>query len=93
MEDVPHCAELVILHGHAGLQLRDHHTYIVVYWLKGLQLQLALCGGRGEESGWREGERKRERGRWRVEEGERKRGEEGERKRRKGERRGVEGRR
>ena len=42
VQHIPHCTKLVILHRHAALQLRDHHTNISVHWLKGLQLQLAL---------------------------------------------------
>ena len=42
VQHILHCTKLVILHRHAALQLRDHHTNISVHRFKGLQLQLAL---------------------------------------------------
>ena len=44
VQNVLHCTELVILHRHAALQLRNDYTNISVDGFQGLQLQFALKG-------------------------------------------------
>lgn len=42
MKDIPHSAELVVLHRHARLQLWDDYPHVVISWLQWFQLQFAL---------------------------------------------------
>ncbi len=58
MEHIANSAELVILHGHAGLQFRNDHTDVVIDRLQWLQLKLAL----GIYMQWRGGKERKRRG-------------------------------
>ena len=62
-QHISYSAELVVLNGHAGLQLGDHHTHILIHWLQRLQFQLALRGRERERRERRQREERERRGR------------------------------